>query len=302
MAEVNELPPDSVRPTAITALRDIRNSFLTQPTSHFSVGFQLRMALHVWGDMHQPLHTADYYSACFQEGDMGGNLVHVSTGIAAITNLHSLWDSAGGNMPGSWPIPDIDTIAAALESEHPPSSLVQAGRLDPNWNFEAKSWGISDSDSYVMNMVKDTNRFVSEFVYTEYLAQAPRENCSEALQFVYKPSEDYLAKVQKISREQVALGGYRLSSWLNSLTSAIPPSLATCKSPSKIGQSDEIVVISDSDLPKQQRLWLLAAAMCLLSCVFGMMTSALISRAARIRRLLRGQEATELVSVTATDV
>eukprot|EP00929_Paragymnodinium_shiwhaense_P051238 TRINITY_DN25799_c0_g1_i4.p1 TRINITY_DN25799_c0_g1~~TRINITY_DN25799_c0_g1_i4.p1 ORF type:complete len:119 (-),score=13.23 TRINITY_DN25799_c0_g1_i4:439-795(-) len=33
----------------------------------------------------------------------------------------------------------------------------------------------------------------------------------------YKPSEDYVARCRKTAQQQVALGGYRLSSWLNAL-------------------------------------------------------------------------------------
>ena len=55
----------------------------------------LRILFHVIGDIHQPMHTINYYSHHFPHGDRGGNAYHLpkKTGYA---NLHKLWDEGGG--------------------------------------------------------------------------------------------------------------------------------------------------------------------------------------------------------------
>ena len=46
----------------------------------------LKYVLHLMGDLHQPLHMADYH-------DHGGNCVHIILDGTRTTNLHSYWDS-----------------------------------------------------------------------------------------------------------------------------------------------------------------------------------------------------------------
>lgn len=60
----------------------------------------LRWVIHIVGDMHQPLHSATLVSKVLFKGkisksDWGGNLIKLSTFNQNVTNLHSLWDSAG---------------------------------------------------------------------------------------------------------------------------------------------------------------------------------------------------------------
>jgi hypothetical protein len=54
----------------------------------------LRFLVHFAGDVHQPLHAAEMYSADFPEGDLGGNYFKVSVpGYPSIDNLHYYWDA-----------------------------------------------------------------------------------------------------------------------------------------------------------------------------------------------------------------
>jgi hypothetical protein len=51
----------------------------------------LRYAVHLMGDIHQPLHCTSRYSSSHPNGDQGGNLVNVIFNGKKI-DLHSVWD------------------------------------------------------------------------------------------------------------------------------------------------------------------------------------------------------------------
>ncbi|MEI7801593.1 MAG: S1/P1 nuclease [Bacteroidota bacterium] len=53
--------------------------------------------IHLTGDIHQPLHCAEYFSDLFPDGDKGGNSIYIkpdATGGA--TRLHGYWDALAG--------------------------------------------------------------------------------------------------------------------------------------------------------------------------------------------------------------
>lgn len=54
--------------------------------------FNMRMFIHLVGDIHQPLHATTRYANDFKTGDRGGNSFKI-TGDG-VSNLHALWDSA----------------------------------------------------------------------------------------------------------------------------------------------------------------------------------------------------------------
>jgi hypothetical protein len=52
----------------------------------------LSWVLHLVGDIHQPLHCAEWYSAALPHGDQGGNRWAVRLADGTEENLHALWD------------------------------------------------------------------------------------------------------------------------------------------------------------------------------------------------------------------
>ena len=52
----------------------------------------LRLLLHYYGDVHQPLHSASRYTSDLPEGDAGGNDFDLKYRLSA-DNLHALWDN-----------------------------------------------------------------------------------------------------------------------------------------------------------------------------------------------------------------
>lgn len=217
--------PDTKKPssywtsavTGITALSDISYSLSSVVTSPWSLGLYIRINLHVWGDMHQPLHTVNLYdSTTFKASDLGGNGIYINAAAWAslnagcnAANLHAIWDAGGCAFPGSYVVANLTAKAVQLTLDVPPDAFISAGRLSPDWNNAAANWGINANDvgHFLLEMALDTRSYI-DFIYQEYLSKAypSRE---------YAPSATYVAQVRNISKHQVALGGYRLSSWLN---------------------------------------------------------------------------------------
>ncbi len=63
--------------------------------STLSRSFNMRLLIHYFGDIHQPLHSTSRFTADYPNGDQGGNLFKIApSGLdGEINNLHSVWDS-----------------------------------------------------------------------------------------------------------------------------------------------------------------------------------------------------------------
>eukprot|EP01017_Pseudomicrothorax_dubius_P043114 TRINITY_DN7125_c0_g1_i4.p1 TRINITY_DN7125_c0_g1~~TRINITY_DN7125_c0_g1_i4.p1 ORF type:complete len:279 (-),score=53.19 TRINITY_DN7125_c0_g1_i4:62-898(-) len=93
----------------------------------------LRFLIHIVGDIHQPLHTAAYYSQQYKKGDQGGNYIKITWEAShtdTISNLHALWDAIGGLFPSPRERPmsqeSLDMIAAKARetmSQYPRSTF-----------------------------------------------------------------------------------------------------------------------------------------------------------------------------------
>ncbi|DBA00841.1 TPA: hypothetical protein N0F65_008484 [Lagenidium giganteum] len=70
-------------------------STMNSTKSAWAANLVLRNFIHVFGDLHQPLHVVGAVSAKTPAGDMGGNFWKFPRSCPA-KNLHALWDAAGG--------------------------------------------------------------------------------------------------------------------------------------------------------------------------------------------------------------
>lgn len=52
----------------------------------------LRLLIHYYGDIHQPLHNVDRYTKQFPNGDKGGNAFELKNHYSA-NELHAVWDN-----------------------------------------------------------------------------------------------------------------------------------------------------------------------------------------------------------------
>lgn len=221
-----ELPPEGrllpieqwgdwvVAGDALSAL-SIVDASMRDASSPWTWGLTLRLGLHIVGDLHQPLHTASLYSHDFPNGDMGGNKLMIpdrSPG-GKYRELHALWDAAGGAFDKSWPLSKdlLMTEVSKIYAAHPPESFVSSNRLSPDWRNPSAGFGFpKDSRDFFVHIANDTRDSLLASVYAEFLQHG-------ATGRTYEPSQEYIEQVQKNATAQIALGGYRLAQWLNSV-------------------------------------------------------------------------------------
>lgn len=150
---------------------------------------------HLVGDVHQPLHAATRFSAAQPEGDSGGNGFKVQMPAEArITNLHALWDAAGGSFGFAAPKRPLDQAARdrllALANE-----VTQSFRADamPEWkDLDPHTWAV------------ESNTLSRQVAYAK-------------IRDGEQPTPAYLGEVQKLSKKRIAIAGYRLAGVLNAL-------------------------------------------------------------------------------------
>ncbi|HEX5265103.1 MAG TPA: S1/P1 nuclease, partial [Phenylobacterium sp.] len=85
--------------------------------------------LHIVGDLHQPLHAAERFSAAWPDGDGGGSrpyLLDPLTGEPIA--LHWLWDDSVNR---SGVAADVDRRAREIEAAHPRSALAELQTTSP---------------------------------------------------------------------------------------------------------------------------------------------------------------------------
>ncbi|CDZ78267.1 S1/P1 Nuclease [Legionella massiliensis] len=175
------LPPDKVN--AVTAIVAAKDQLQAPQANNFDKGFNLRILLHVIGDIHQPLHAASQYSKAHLRGDKGGNLLFLAKNSIAV-NLHSYWDKGGGFLSGkSYSNKQIQRKARAIEKRWP--CKPEAMTLNPQiWTEESHQLAVEKA----------------------YLIKAGQ-----------KPDKNYQYMVKRITEKQIALAGCRLAATLNSI-------------------------------------------------------------------------------------
>ncbi|HZI19204.1 MAG TPA: S1/P1 nuclease [Pyrinomonadaceae bacterium] len=150
---------------------------------------------HLVGDVHQPLHATTRYTAERPDGDAGGNGFRIKPPEGTtLTNLHAFWDAAAGAFGHESPRRPLDeatrarlrSLADELMKQYP------AGKLPEAANYHPHAW------------VAESNTLARRQVYTGI-----REG--------EVPSAEYTAAARNLSRQRIALAGYRLAGLLNSL-------------------------------------------------------------------------------------
>jgi len=146
----------------------------------------LRMMMHIIGDMHQPLHNAEYYSALYVDGDLGGNLINV-TWDGEATELHAFWDSIAETLPTyTRPLNEsslqfFENYGVGLMQEFPRSAFAVELAID-----DPQTW----TNQVFLQAVEYAYELLpSDFILTTTYQQTTYEVC----------------------RRNIALAGYRLS-------------------------------------------------------------------------------------------
>ncbi|HVF51901.1 MAG TPA: S1/P1 nuclease [Pyrinomonadaceae bacterium] len=153
----------------------------------------LGFLFHLVGDVHQPMHTTTRYSPKNPDGDAGGNGFAVQMPAETrIKNLHSFWDSAGGQFGFDGVTRDaagatrIRGFADRIMKDFPASAMPERKTLD------------------VQQWVDESNTLARKVAYAK-------------IKDGDAPAKSYTDETQKITARRIALAGYRLAEVLNSI-------------------------------------------------------------------------------------
>jgi len=181
------------------------------------------VAMHLVGDIHQPLHAAAYFrqeSTGRWTNDAGGNRVAIVNGpeIEPKYNLHYFWDSA-------WRVSFDETtgrVVVDLHYEnwyHHDAAVVRevAYELENSFAPDAQTKLNPDFEAWAA----ESNRLAREVVY-------PRLTFTENHKTA-RISAEYVAMANPLARQRLVLAGLRLAALLNDTLGAdspgpVPPS------------------------------------------------------------------------------
>lgn len=169
---------------------------------------------HIMGDLHQPMHVSDLFSADFPAGNAAATMSYVEDPLTGTPiPLHILWDS---NVLRSPELDDVDRYAQDLMKKYPRSSLRQLEDHPFNSSDDFKVWA---RESYQIatewayqdvetrpdpDMGQDTERLIRNMMKFILEGIAPVDEAPQL-------PEGYWEKLQLTSAQRITLAGYRIA-------------------------------------------------------------------------------------------
>jgi hypothetical protein len=181
-------------PNPINAVYGINHCQVVLKNARASVEEQqtcLKLLVHIVGDIHQPLHSVNRFSALHPKGDLGGNRYLIKSKIGP--NLHAYWDRGMGEFkPFQRRKPNtgimIQLFAEGVEQRHP---IAQFSHNPATLTAPAIEWA------------REGRSIAESFVY-----QVPEFSA---------PTSAYQEAGIPIMEARLALAGYRLATMLNTI-------------------------------------------------------------------------------------
>jgi hypothetical protein len=173
-------PPLPEAPHVLSKIDDFTAALRTAAGDPEATVNALSWLIHLFGDVHQPLHCIERISDLHPGGDRGGNSFRIA---GSKRNLHSLWDSSV-NVTESL---TESELAERIMTTHPRASLSEELAIDAPEAWARSSHALARKHAY--SLQEDPDR-------------PPR------------PSAAYIRNMEQIGRKHAALGGYRLANRL----------------------------------------------------------------------------------------
>lgn len=173
-------PPKEKKKNALTAIPKAILQLSSPSVNNKTKALNLKILIHVVGDIHQPLHTITKVSRRFPEGDLGGNLYLLKSPYGK--NLHQYWDKGAGVLTYKTFLA-IKIKAYLLEKKWP---CTYANELKEPKDWVNASHNLAVTHAYSIRTHK-------------------------------KPSKPYQDNTIAIVDQQIAFAGCRLANLLNSI-------------------------------------------------------------------------------------
>jgi hypothetical protein len=178
-------------PTHVSVLEDHGN-----PPSDRAVA--LSWLLHLFGDIHQPLHCTTRFTPQFPKGDRGGNSFLISTGGRPLP-LHTFWD----DLLGTSKSPRTITFIADRVINAPGLGRDDLSELS---HTQFKAWSAESFED------------AKAFAYLDGDlpgAPAPPKRTDPLPDDVEPVPSGYQNNARELAQKRIALAGYRLADQLN---------------------------------------------------------------------------------------
>lgn len=193
----------------VEALKKNTKDLRSADTSPQEKAIALCWLLHLGGDIHQPLHTIQMFSAQFPDGDRGGNALLVLREPPypnTQMNLHLLWDELPGNYATDQP---IGYLAAGL-------------RADPNYSREHFKDALAITD--FAQWAHESHELAVKYAYLNGTLKAATAMHGQAERSDQVPGvpPGYLEQAEHVAFGQVILAGYRTADLLNGILDPRP--------------------------------------------------------------------------------
>ncbi len=147
--------------------------------------------LHVTGDIHQPFHTTELFSAAYPDGDAGAGRQFVTDPLPphAPIALHWLWDDSisRSGLPA-----DADARGREIETRYPRATLdeLKTPAVPPDF----RAWAHDESHALALS-----------FALSQRPATSPKPEGARVV------PDAYWTKVQAVAQRRVAIAGYRMA-------------------------------------------------------------------------------------------
>lgn len=171
----------------------LRNKNLSLVDDRLNKSIYLRLLIHFYGDLHQPLHNVSIVNENFPKGDEGGNKFVID--MPGARDLHTYWDQC----------------LKKYSDIHVPLTKAKFDKID----YIAKS---------VMKTFPRTSKHIKERLNITSVKEISQESIKLAIDYVYNgikegeaPSEEYIERGQNMIDEQLAVAGYRLTDLFKTL-------------------------------------------------------------------------------------
>ena len=169
---------------------------------------------HTMGDLHQPMHVADLFSADFPAGNAAASMSYVEDPVTGTPiPLHILWDMNALRSPE---LESVDRYAEDLMKKYPRSSfqeLVEHPFNGPSafneWAREsyaiAAAWSYAGVDTRPdPDLGQDTDRLIQNMMKFILEGIAPVDEAPEL-------PDGYWEKLQTTTGQRITLAGYRIA-------------------------------------------------------------------------------------------
>ncbi|GAB9465209.1 hypothetical protein Gpo141_00002625 [Globisporangium polare] len=183
---------------------------MTSTKSNWAANLLLRQFIHIFGDTHQPLHAVGGVSPGLPGGDAGGNTYKFVT-PCAFSNLHALWDAAGGEYSeNNWA---VDTSAVLPKVAANATELISwLPAITDSLNFD--QYKSLDFKAFTTAMVANNglrNVFLDSYSFADNVVYKGLDLTINAAGYTPCPSASYVAWAADVSKFRIAVGGKRLA-------------------------------------------------------------------------------------------